>query len=89
MKAAFHGNLASDYGLNPAFMAALMNLTEPESLLWSVKAMAGMPKSAALSTSLVIPEAPSRKEYGLCTWRWYKHGLIKTPCKDSNVFGFK
>ena len=69
MKTTLRSHFAPDYRLNTGVLSGFMNLTVPESLLWSVKARAGIPRSAALSTSFVMPEAPSRKEYGLWTWR--------------------
>ena len=67
----------------PALAPALQNSTEPAIEPWSVRPIAGIPSSAARSTSGPIRHAPSRIEYSLWTWRWAyggaRHGFSSLP----------
>src|SRR5436190_9435769 len=57
-------------GLTPRATQASWNATAPNMLPWSVRAMAFIPPVDACSTSSSMWQAPSRRLYSECRWRW-------------------
>src|SRR5690349_9178755 len=57
-------------GLTPCFLALDQNSNAPNTLPWSVIAMASMPSSAVRANMSSSRAAPSSMEYSVCTWRW-------------------